>query len=114
MPNATVPFEVVLRTPGSGHIPTVHSIDQFRPDPENLELVRRWFHVRGAVCHATSFGLACSAAQAVFEGLFGVKVRQVEMALGGTAWEVDGAIRVPLEIASVVEDITLSRTPEFF
>jgi hypothetical protein len=109
-----VSFEIVLRTPGSGRIPTVQNIDQFRPDPEKLEFVRRWLHARGVVAHATGFGLACSATATVFEGLFGVTLRPLEEVAGGAAWQVDGPICLPPEIAGLVDEVILSRTPELF
>jgi hypothetical protein len=114
MPDALVSFEVVLRTPGSGRIPTVQNLDQFRPDPEKLEFVRRWLHARGVVAHTTGFGLACSAPATVFESLFGAQLRPAEEVAGAAAWQLDGPIRLPAEIAGLVEEVVLSRTPELF
>ena len=110
----SVDFEVLLRTAGEGRLATAHNIDQFRADPENAERCRRWLHAKGVKASATDFSLACSAPAAVFESLFGVKLVPVRAAPGHLPWRVKGTIRVPPEIAPLVEDVTLSPPPEFF
>jgi hypothetical protein len=114
MSAATVPFEVLFRTPGAGRTPTLQNVNRFRPDPESLGSVLHWLEAHGAVARATGFSLACSAPPAVFEAMFGVRVHAVEKAAGVAAWKIDGPIRLPPAIAELVEDVTLSRPPELF
>ncbi len=114
MTAATVAFEVVLRTAGSGRTPTLRTIDSFRPDPEGIESGRRWLQAHGVSAHATAFSLACSAPPAVFETLFGVKLVALKKVTAGVPWRIEGTVQVPDEIAGLVEDIMLSRAPELF
>src|SRR5882724_5852118 len=107
MPDSLVHFEVLLRSGGTGRQPTARNVDQFRPDPEALDRCRRWLCAHGVTAHATDFSLACSASPRVFESLFGVKLIALEPAPGQPVWHVDGTIRVPGEIAALVEDVTL-------
>lgn len=114
MADSTISFEIRLRTAGTGQLPAARIIDRFRPDPEALELCRGWLHAHGGVAHSTGFSLACSIAPEAFELLFGVRVRAVKRGAGPSAWRVEGAIRVPEEIAAFVEEVTLPPPPEFF
>ncbi len=93
------PFQVAM----------VQTIGRFRADPDAAERGRRWLQARGVTVHATAFSLACSAPPEVFESLFNVK-----LSAAGAAWKVAGKIRVPEEIAPLVEDVTLPQPPEFF
>lgn len=107
-------FDVLLRSGASGQVPHLQTIEQFEPPPEAIEKCRRWFAARGVKCHATQFGLACSASEDRFASLFQVKVSRLAKGPGGPAHEVHGTIRVPPEIADLVEQITVSGPPEFF
>jgi hypothetical protein len=111
MRGESVAFEILLRSAGSGRRPTVRNIDQFRPDPESLELVRRWLIARGVDAHATEFGIACSAPPALFEKIFAA--RPLPAGPASPEWRLDGSIRIPAEIAAHVEDVTLSQRPEW-
>ena len=110
-----VAFDVLLRAPGAGSVPDVATIDQCRPDAEAVERCRRWFAARGVTTHATQFGLAGSTPRALFESLFGVRLKPVRPAVSGRpAFETIGKLQLPTEIADAIEQVTLSAPPEFF
>src|SRR5262245_42193559 len=111
MRGAAVAFEILLHSPGSGQRPTVHNIEQFRPDPATAELVRQWLIARGVDAHPTEFGVACSTSPAIFEEIFGA--RPVPGDQGRPGWRLQGSITVPAEIADHVEDVTLAQRPEW-
>ena len=111
MPGPPVNFDVLLRSEGTGHVPTTRNIAQFRPDADAIEKCSQWLSARGVDVHATVFSLACSSSPAVFESLFEVKLVAAAPVPGRPAWQVEGAIRVPTEIATLVEDITLTQMP---
>jgi hypothetical protein len=110
-----VAFDVLLRAPASGRTPHVATIDQFRPDPENIEKCRRWLAGEGVTCYATDFGLACSAPCELFESLFGVSLKPVRPASPGRPpFEIVGEIRSPAEVADMIDQVSISAPPEFF
>lgn len=110
----TVAFEVLLRSNGAGRTPTSRNLDQFRADSEVAERVRRWLHARGVTAHSTEFTVACTAPRKIFESLFGVRLRPRKEITKLGCWAVQGEIRIPEEIADLVEDVTLSVMPEIF
>lgn len=113
MPDSTVSFEILLRTAGSGQLPTAGTIDRFRPDPKVVESCRHWLHTHGVVAHPTGFSLACSASPAVFESLFGVKLVALDPVPGAPRWRIEGTLRVPDTLSAWVDDVTLPPPPEF-
>jgi hypothetical protein len=50
----------------------------------------------------------------IFEALFGVKLVAIDAAPGCPPWRMVGSLRVPTDIAALVEDVTLPPAPEFF
>lgn len=73
-----------------------------RPSGQRVEHCRRWFAARGADCHPTSFGLACTMSRSQAEALFG-------------AAAVAGAeLPAPAEVAGLIEQITVPAEPELF
>jgi hypothetical protein len=107
-------FDVLLRSAGTGRSPTTHNIADFRPADEAIERCRRWLSARGVEVHSATFSLACAAPVALFESLFDVKVVPIPPAPGCAPWCLQGGIRIPAEVATLVEDVTLTPTPEFF
>lgn len=112
MTEPRVEFEILLRSAGSGRIPTTRNVEEFRPDAETIELVLRWLQSRGVEARPTGFSLACSAPPAVFQALFGAK--PIAPYRKDESWRLDGPVRVPAELADAIEDVTLSRRPELF
>jgi hypothetical protein len=109
-----VAFELLLRSPGSGHTPSTHNIDQFRADPEVAERVRRWLQAHGVTAHSSDFTIAGTAPRKTFESLFGVRLKPRKANTKSGDWSVEGKIRTPDEIADAVEDVILSVRPEIF
>lgn len=110
-----VSFDVLLRAPGSGSVPHLTTIDQFRPPAEAIEKCRHCLSAGGVTCRATDFGLACTATRERFELLFRVRLRPVTgCAPGMPPFEIVGEIHLPQAIEEDVEQITLSAPPEFF
>lgn len=109
-----VAFELLLRSKGSGRTPTSRNLDQFRADPEAAERVRRWLHAHGVTAHSTEFTVAGAAPRKIFESLFGVRLRPNKAKTRLGDWSVEGHVRIPEEIADLVENVTLSVTPELF
>jgi hypothetical protein len=114
MADPLVNFDVLLRSKGTGHVPTTENIANFRPEPEAVHKCSRWLRARGVKVHPTTFSLACSAPVAVFESLFEVKLAAIAPVPGRPPWRVDGVIRVPKEIAAFIEDVVLTPNPELF
>ena len=110
-----VAFEVLLRPSKGRRLPSAATIEASRPDPEEAERCRRWLASRGATCHLTTFGIACSAPAEVFAALFRVRVApNQERTPGQPTVVISGVIRVPTEIDQLVEQVALSVPPELF
>ncbi len=110
-----VVFEILLRAPGSGGIPSLDTIAQHRPDPGAIEVCRRVLAAGGVTCHPTDFGLVCDAPREVFESLFRVKLGRIhDRQPARPAWVVEEEPRPPEAIASYVDQVTISSEPEFF
>jgi hypothetical protein len=76
--------------------------DRAGPSREQVEECRRWFVARGASCHATSFGIACSMPRERAEDIFGPRL------------DPGSELTPPPEIAHTIEQITVPRAPELF
>ena len=113
-PEELVAFDVLLRSPASGRPPSVASIRQFRPPPEEIERCRRWFAERGVEAHATEFGLACRAPRKLFESLFHVSLKRAKPTPGRPPFEFVGEPVPPKEIAGAIEQVTITAGPELF
>ena len=101
----TVTFDVVIR--GSAEpdaVPTVDTIDEFRPSPHRIEKVRRWFVDHGCRCSITEFGLVCSLSRSTMEEVFGVEAAHPETRM----------LPVPEPVAAEIGMITVSQRPELF
>lgn len=96
--SATVSFEVLFRTEGSGMLPSAATREKFRPAPDALQSARHWLEAQGVTCHDTGFSLACSAPAKQFRALFGRS----------------SAPRVPAGLAPWVDEIGVPPLPELF
>lgn len=118
MPQAStdmLSFDVLLRGGEAEEVvPAASTIDQLRPPPGAIERCYRWFAERGVTCHRTDFGLACQATVALFEKLFGVKVRSATSPNGQRTFTMDGQPGVPSELSDMIEQVTIARPPTFF
>ncbi len=74
-----------------------------RPSGQRVDEVRRWLIARGAECHPTGFGVACTMPRSVAEALF-----------GSTATAPGTELTVPAPIAHLVDQITVPAEPEHF
>lgn len=108
-----VEFEVLVRGPSAGAPPSVETVEGLRPRPADLERCRRYLADRGVTCHATDFGLACSAPRRLVEALLGSQLEPVESTTG-PPWRFVGAPRAPDDIAELVEQVSLVARPELF
>lgn len=109
-----VTFDVLMRSSASGNQPSVSTIHQFRPPPEEIERCRRWFTAKGVEAHATEFGLACRAPRQLFESLFGVTLKPLKAMPGKPPFEMTGHPVAPKEIAEAIDQITITAPPELF
>ncbi len=93
-----IQFDILIKNPASVREPTVSNIESFRASEEDIEYCRRWLASEGVVCHPTGFGLAGEVEPETFVRLFGSCADP----------------RPPKDLAEYVEQITLTRSPEFF
>jgi hypothetical protein len=112
--SAPISFDVLLRSDASGREASAKTVGAFAPDSEKMERCRRWLAARGVTCSAANFSIACSAPPEVFAKLFRVKAKPAKAAAAQPSAEIEGSIQVPEEIAELVEQVTLTRPPEFF
>jgi hypothetical protein len=98
--SALVQFDVLV-APGEPGAAS-ETAERAHPTRERIEECRRWFAARGASCHATSFGLACSMPRESAEEMF------------GTSLEPGSELAPPSEIADAIEQITIPMAPELF
>ena len=109
-----VVFDILLHSSASGKQPSVSTIDQFLPPPEEIERCRRYLVARGVEAHATEFGLACRAPCDLFESLFGVSLNPITHTPSTPRFEMIGQPNPPEEIAKAIDQITISAVPELF
>jgi hypothetical protein len=107
-------FDILLKAPGSGKMPHVDNIDQFKPPPENIIKCHRWLASRGVKCHSTAFGLACKASAELFEILFSTKVKLSESESGAPCWHSLSLPKAPREIEQYIDQISITAPPEFY
>ncbi|MHC4508008.1 MAG: protease pro-enzyme activation domain-containing protein [Planctomycetota bacterium] len=113
-PSNIIGFDILLKAPGSDKTPHVDNIAQFKPPPENIAKCHRWLASRGVTCHATDFGLACSAPVGLFETLFSTKVECGTPAPGAPHWHCSSPPEAPREIEEYVDQISISVLPELY
>ena len=109
-----VSFDVLLRSPAAGKTPSTANIEEFRPPAEKIERIRSWFAKRGVDAYPIEFGLACRSTRKVFELLFRVSLKPVELSPGRPPFEIVGHPEPPKEIAQDIEQVTISAPPEIF
>jgi len=114
MTEETVSFDILLRSPASGEEPDITTLDRFRPIPEDVSRCRRWLEANKVIAHSTEFGLSCSTSRKQFEYLFRVALEPASDGPGKPRFEMSARPEPPQEIAAIVDQITLSATPEFF
>ena len=102
---STIAFDVLIRGAGDPNaVATVDTLDDFRPSPQSIERVRRWFEEHGCRSSVTEFGLACSAPASSMTRVFGVDAAHPETRM----------LPIPEPIADEVGMITVTRRPDFF
>ena len=112
----TINFDILLHSGKElgGTLPGIHSIDQFKPQPEIIERCQRFFLSKGLDCHATDFGLSCSSSKEVIEKLFNTELTQEYLQDGRIQWKFLKEPVFPDEIGSYIRQLTISTPPEFF
>ncbi len=114
MSNTNVQFEVLIHARDSGQVPSVATIDSFKPDPADLIHAKRWFTEQGITAHQTDFGLVCSAPKNIFESIFDVTLTENENQSSQVAFNIVGQISAPSELKDIIEQVTLSVQPEYY
>lgn len=114
MTSQLIKFEILLRAQSDEHIPSVSTIDEFKPKPDDINRAERWFSAQGVIAHTTDFGLVCSAPKEVFESLFGVSLTPVERGSSHPDYRIQGNIIFPDELRDIIEQVTLAVQPELF
>lgn len=74
---------------------------------EDLRQCLNWFAARGINVKATRSGLHCETPREMFEFLFGVTLNRRSSAKGAPAFEIDGTLKLPPELASLIDRICL-------
>ncbi len=74
---------------------------------DDLRLCLNWFAARGVSVKATRAGLHCETPREMFEFLFGVTLNRRAPANGRPAFEIDGTLKLPAELASRIDRICL-------
>ncbi len=109
-----IQFDVLLKSSATGEQPYIDNIEEFRPDPDHIEICLRWFRDQDVAVYATDFGLAGETSRAIFEKLFNVKLIQSESGNISSGWIVEGTLQIPPPIADYIDQITLITPPELF
>lgn len=112
-PSPRVVFDVLVHSRASAAelLPSLETIEEFRPPAEWIERCRLWLSDQQVTCHRTDFGLACEASPEVFEELFSARLAPGEGPEGG--WRVESDIEIPEPIADIVEQVTVPPAPEW-
>jgi len=114
MQSDEVMFDILLRANRAGDPAHVATIGQFIPPPEDVARCQRWLCAHGVSAHAATYSVACTASREVFEDIFKVRLRPLEPKPGMPRFAIDGTAQLPQDIASVIEDITITARPELF
>lgn len=101
-----VSFEVLLRRHAERPADTIDVPDN-GIELEDLRFCLNWFAARGITVKATTSGLRCETPREMFEFLFGVTLNRRAPAAGAPAFEIDGTLKLPRELASLVDRISL-------
>lgn len=107
-------FDVLLRSAGSGHLPTTHNVEEFYAAAEDIEQCRKWFAERAINLHTTRFGLSGSAPKEQFETIFAAKLALIKSKPGEAEYSVVIEPKPPAELADLIERITVTAQPAFF
>jgi len=111
-----VQFDVLLRGHNGAGTPSVATIDNFKPKFDDIVRTERWFTAHGVTVYKTEFGLSCSAPREVFESIFDVKLSSRTDPGSGTVFYLPegSSLRIPEELADIIDQVTLTVSPEFF
>lgn len=96
--------------------PSVATIDEFKPKVVDIDRAERWFADHGVTVYKTDFGLSCTAPREVFESIFEVRLSSRADPSSGTVFFLPEGLtlRIPEELAIIVDQVTLTVSPEFF
>lgn len=115
MNTQTIQFDVLLRGPGGSGVPSVTSIDDFKPKADDLLRAERWFNARGVTVYKTEFGLCCTVSAPLFESIFHVHLQPPSKPAPGAApLSFEGSLHIPDELKDIIDQISLTPPPEFF
>lgn len=101
-----VSFNVLLRR-GAGRVVDSGDVANKKTELEDLRQCLNWFAARGINVKATRTGLHCETPREMFEFLFGVTLNRRASAKGAPAFEIDGTLKLPPELAALIERICL-------
>ena len=109
-----VMFDILLRSAGSGRLPDRENVHDFYADAENVEKCRQWFAEHNIVLHATPFGLSGSTTREQFETVFAAKLEPYDTGPELTNYRIVIEPRPPVELAEMIDQITITTSPELF
>lgn len=109
-----VRFDVLVKSALSGGTPNLGNIRSFKPEPEVIERCGNWFRKKGVEVYVTPFGLSGRASKEIFESLFKVRLIEAPGDVGEPGYTMEAEPQFPEEIAELVEQMTLSRSPQLF
>ncbi|MEM7208947.1 MAG: hypothetical protein AAF434_14080 [Pseudomonadota bacterium] len=109
-----VMFDILLKSAGSGRVPNLGNLDDFKPPQEAIDACSRWFSGSPLVVSRTPFGFSGSASQDQIEALFSARLERVETPTGQTAYRVIVAPSPPRELAEFIDQITVIEPPVHF
>ncbi len=101
-----VSFEVLLRD-DTERAKRAGDMADKKVELEDLRQCLNWFAARGITVKATRSGLHCETPREMFEFLFGVTLHRRVSAAGSPVFEIDGTLKLPRELASLIDRICL-------
>jgi len=110
----TIQFDVLIKGQAENQTPSLKNIEHFKPAPDDIEKCRRWFEKNAIILYPTGFGLSGRTTKKHFESTFNVRLIQSRTRSRGPAFEMSSDPHLPDEIAAMIDQITLSVTPELF
>ena len=101
-----VSFKVLLRR-NANRVGDPEDVADKKVELEDLRQCLNWFAARGISVKATRSGLHCETPRDMFEFLFGVTLNRRAAAKGAPGFEIDGTLKLPSELAALIDRICL-------
>lgn len=110
----TIQFDVLIKGRAGDQEPSLENVEYFKPAPDDIEKCRRWFEKNAISVHSTEFGLSGETTRKHFESIFKISLTPTKSDSIGPAFTMSSDPHLPDEIATLIDQITLSARPELF